>query len=57
VVVSKNLANPPSVVSPRFVRYSDGALIDVIGMTSLVCAQVPVEETSWGKLKALYTVD
>ena len=57
VVVNKNLANPPAVTSPRVARYPDNTLIDVIGMTSLVCAQVPVEETSWGKLKALYDLN
>jgi len=57
VVVTKNLANPPAVLNPRFARHPDDVLIDVIGMTSLVCAQVPVEETSWGRVKALYNVD
>jgi hypothetical protein len=57
VVVNRNLANPPAVTQPRVTRYPDIVLIDVIGNTSLICAQVPVEETSWGKLKALYDVD
>ena len=56
--------NSPVVVIPhpvtthaRVSRFPDNVLVDGIGMTSLVCATVPVEETSWGKLKALYNVD
>ena len=41
----------------RVARYPDNVLVDGLGLTSLVCAQVPVEETSWGKLKALYDVE
>jgi hypothetical protein len=57
VVVNRNLANPPTVTNPRVTHYPDNVLIEVIGNTSLICAQVPVEDTSWGQLKALYNVD
>lgn len=28
--------------------------IDAVGMTSLICATVPAEDTTWGGIKALY---
>jgi hypothetical protein len=37
-----------------FTRWPDNVLFTAIGMRSLICATVPVEETSWGKVKALY---
>lgn len=39
----------------RAVRWPDDVLIDAVGMTSLVCQTVPVEDTTWGQLKALYS--
>jgi hypothetical protein len=33
---------------PNFIRYP------AAGLTSLICACVPAQETSWGKVKALY---
>jgi len=53
----------PIVVGPhpqtgdiRAVRWPDNVLFTgIVGMTALVCpGAVPVEETSWGKVKALY---
>lgn len=39
----------------RAVRWPDDFIIQLTGMTSIICPQVvPVEETSWGQLKALY---
>jgi hypothetical protein len=38
----------------RIVRWPDAVAFDVIGMRSYVCPQVPVEETTWGQIKALY---
>lgn len=35
-------------------KYPDFAYVPGIGLTSLVCSSVPVEETTWGKVKALY---
>lgn len=54
-------ANDPIVVGPhpvtgflRATRYPDNALVDGVGLTSLVCPVVPVEEKTWGGVKALY---
>ncbi|MHC4060675.1 MAG: hypothetical protein ACYSR6_03555 [Planctomycetota bacterium] len=51
----------PLVVQPHptsgvvsAVRSSDGAIIEAIGMTSLICPHVPVENTTWGRIKSLY---
>jgi len=38
----------------RATRWPDNVLFTAIGMRSLICATVPVESTSWGKVKALY---
>lgn len=39
----------------RAVRWPDDFLMPLVGMTSIICPEVvPVEETSWGQLKALY---
>jgi hypothetical protein len=47
-------ANPISGLL-QFTRFPDNILFEAIGMTSLVCpGVVPVEETSWGGIKALY---
>jgi hypothetical protein len=51
----------PVLVSPHPIsgkiqaqRSPDGAMIEAVGMTSLVCPTIPVEDTSWGRIKALY---
>jgi hypothetical protein len=53
--------NVPIIVVPhpvsgflRAVRWPDNAVINGIGMTSLICPTIPVEETTWGNIKALY---
>ncbi len=53
--------NIPLVVAPhpqtgfvRATRYPDNGIITAVGMTSLLCATVPVEQTTWGQIKALY---
>jgi len=53
--------NDPIVVSPhpltgfiRAARFPDNELIEGVGLTSLVCPTVPVEEKTWGGVKALY---
>jgi len=53
--------NDPIVVGPhpltgylRATRYPDNALIEGVGLTSLICPIVPVEEKTWGGVKALY---
>jgi hypothetical protein len=38
----------------RAVRWPDSFEINPVGMVSLVCPQVPVEDSSWGQIKALY---
>ena len=38
----------------RAVRFPDLATVIGVGMTSLICATTPVEETTWGQVKALY---
>jgi len=50
------------VVSPHplfgFVRatqWPSNQFINAVGMTGLVCATVPVEDTTWGRVKALYS--
>lgn len=55
------VTDDPIIVSPHplsgFVRATDFPnydLINAVGMTSLVCATVPAEETSWGRIKSLY---
>ena len=55
------ITDSPIVVSAHpisgFVRatdYPNYDYINAVGMTSLVCATVPTEETSWGRIKSLY---
>ncbi len=38
----------------RAVRWPDTGEVLGVGMTSLICPTVPVEETTWGTIKALY---
>ena len=56
------IEDDPIIVSPHpltgYVRATDFPnynFIDAIGMTSLVCATVPTEETSWGRIKSQYS--
>jgi len=44
----------PGKLDPRVVESGTEQIIYGVGMTALVCAQVPVEETTWGQIKALY---
>lgn len=51
----------PIVVIPHpvsgFLGYTDFPAytqIPAVGMTSLICATIPVEETTWGQVKSLY---
>jgi len=53
--------NTPVVVIPNpdtsvlaYVTWPGIVAVPAVGMTSLICATVPVEETSWGQIKALY---
>jgi hypothetical protein len=55
------VTDDPIIVSAHpisgFVRATDFPnydFINAVGMTSLVCATVPTEETSWGRIKSLY---
>jgi hypothetical protein len=44
----------PGKTSARAIDYYELTSVDAVGMTSLICAQVPVENTSWGQIKSLY---
>ena len=44
----------PQTFKLRALRWPDLVEMTAIGMTSLVCATIPVEESSWGQIKALY---
>jgi hypothetical protein len=53
--------NAPVVVVPypdsgkiRALRYPDLFEVQAVGMKSLICATIPNEDTTWGKVKALY---
>jgi hypothetical protein len=47
--------NPTSISGEvQAVRWPDTAVITAVGMLSYICPTVPAEETSWGKIKALY---
>lgn len=53
--------NSPIVVVPNpntgFLGYTDFpnyTAFPAVGMTSLICATIPVEETTWGQVKSLY---
>ncbi|UCG52976.1 MAG: hypothetical protein JSW58_05305 [Candidatus Latescibacterota bacterium] len=52
IVVDKHPASVrdyPSYVDLFFVEH------EAIGLTSLICATIPTEDTTWGRVKALYT--
>jgi hypothetical protein len=38
----------------RAVRWPDLVIVPGVGMTSLICPLTPVEETTWGGIKAMY---
>ena len=38
----------------RATRFPDNLFVEGVGLTSLVCPVVPVEEKTWGGVKALY---
>ncbi|MFQ5510368.1 MAG: hypothetical protein ACE5EO_00835 [Candidatus Krumholzibacteriia bacterium] len=57
-----SVTDTPVVVSPhpifgavRATQWPTNQFINAIGMTGLICATVPVEDTTWGRVKALYT--
>lgn len=46
---------PTSDNGPRAVRWPDEVVVVGVGLTSVICGDViPVEETTWGGIKALY---
>ena len=54
--------NNPVVVVPNpttftlgFTDWPDYALFPAVGMTSLICPTIPTEDTTWGKVKSLYS--
>ena len=55
------ITNTPVIVSPHpgtaflgAVDFPNYDLVPAVGMTSLVCATVPIEDTTWGQIKSLY---
>ena len=38
----------------RGVEFGSNDLFNIVGMTSVVCGTTPVEDTTWGNIKALY---
>jgi hypothetical protein len=54
VVVQKLTANAWPDGSVRWQRSPDQMDMKAVGMTSYLCATVPVEDTTWGSIKALY---
>ena len=58
-----SVPNAPIVVTPHpatgtgfvaFTDFPDYNLIPAVGLTSLICATVPTNETTWGQIKSLY---
>jgi len=45
----------PNTAFLGFSDYPQFNLNNAVGLTSLICATVPAEETTWGKVKSLYT--
>ena len=41
--------------TPQYTDRPTNMLRDATGLTSLICETVPVEETTWGRVKALYS--
>ena len=46
----------PGNVNPTYARWPDYVAVPAVGLTSLICADPPisVEETTWGRIKALF---
>lgn len=45
----------PNTGYVRAVRWPDSVIVNGVGLTSVVCARaIPVEQTTWGQVKALY---
>ncbi len=40
---------------PRATDFPGYQFINGVGLTSLICATIPVEESTWGKVKSLYS--
>jgi hypothetical protein len=38
-----------------FTNFPDYKVVPAVGMTSLICATVSSEETTWGQIKSLYS--
>jgi hypothetical protein len=51
--VVPNPFTPDPIVA---VEFPTNIKIPMIGLTSLICASVPAHETTWGKVKSLYSV-
>jgi hypothetical protein len=52
--VAVDVVPNPNMGLLRALRWPDNASFNVVGMRSLICATVPVEDTTWGQVKALY---
>jgi hypothetical protein len=48
------VTNHPLTSHLRGVEFGSNELFNIIGMTSVVCGTTPVEDTTWGNIKALY---
>ena len=44
----------PASAKVRAVRWPDGEFVDGWGVLSLICGSLPIHETTWGEIKALY---
>ncbi len=44
----------PASAKVRAVRWPDGGFVDGWGVLSLICPSLPIHETTWGEIKALY---
>lgn len=51
IVVDNPITADPGVL---VVRWPDFALVPGVGLTALVCATIPTQETTWGGVKALF---
>ncbi len=52
--VALDVVANPNLGHLRALRWPDNVEFTAVGMRSLICAQVPVQETTWGQIKALY---
>jgi len=44
----------PGATSPQIVTFPGFNTTDAVGMVSMICSTLPVNESTWGRVKALY---